>query len=135
MTSLRIDKCIISVSLLAEHCPQLKEFYVDDVYFTEEQDGVQVTFPCLIKCTFTKMCHSSTKALCMFLSSSPKLESVSFILCRLSLTMKNQILMLCKTYDSSDMYDSLYREIVFKWTDYNSHEDYYITKEGEIQDF
>lgn len=96
LTSLHIKNCKISISVLGKHCRVLKEFIIHDVNFTDEDDKIEIIFPCLNVCYFSKTRPSDTKGFCLLLSSSPKLESVSLFNCKLSLEMKNQILRLCK---------------------------------------
>ena len=93
------NDCTVSVSLLAEYCPALKELFAHRVNFTHD-DNLQLIFPSLTECTFSHNDPSVGKAVCLVISSSPTLKSISFIYCTLSREVQTQILLWCKNPSS-----------------------------------
>lgn len=97
LTSLKVNFCAMTVSVLGKHCPNLKEFLAESVNFTEEEENhLKPNFESLTHYCFTNIEPSSNKGICMLLSSAPKLDSISLKSCTLSLEMKTQILIWCK---------------------------------------
>ena len=95
LSTLCITKCSVSISLLAIHCPILKEFYADRVNFTHDVH-LKPKFRSLIKCSLSNTDPSDDESICLLFSSSPVLETLSLTCCTLSLQMKAHILGWCK---------------------------------------
>lgn len=96
LTYLKISSCAMSVSVLAMHCPVIKEFYAHRVNFVDNNYNFKPVFPSLTECTFSDIEPSAGNAVCLFISSSPVLRSISFTYCTLSHELQSQILLWCK---------------------------------------
>ena len=101
LTYLKISDCVMSVSGLAVYCPVLKEFFAHRVKFTDDDNLPPPIFSSLIECTFSHIDPSAGKEVCLFISSSPVLESISFTYCILSREVQIRILMWCKNPSAS----------------------------------
>lgn len=95
LTHFQISDCSMSIAALGMHCPILKEFIAVSVVFTDDKYNLKPCFASLTECIFSNIEPSSNRGICLLLSSSPKLESISFTKCILSPEMKSQILMWC----------------------------------------
>lgn len=97
LTSLKITGCTLSICVLGVSCPSLKEFFAECINFTDDYDyDLQPNFVSLIKCYFKDIEASSNEGVCSLLSSSLRLEFISFDKCMLSLELKAHILLWCK---------------------------------------
>lgn len=99
LTSLSVTNCTISISVLVESCPRIKELVLNRVHFLFDEDYKPV-FSSLSSCTFESInVSTSAKAISLLLSSSAKLESLSFKRCNLlSSEIKTHILKCCELY-------------------------------------
>lgn len=119
LTCLKFENCTVSVSTFAAHCPALEELSVTRVIFTDDDDDddhLKPHFASLTSCDFQEMEPTSYKAICFILSSSPKLEFISFKACILSLELKAGILLWCENASAKKIlfaYISMIREIKF----------------------
>lgn len=109
LTSLKISDCAMSISVLGINCPVLKEFCVNRVDFTDDDDRLlKPNFEFLTECEFTNIESTFYKEVSLLLSFSPRLEAISFDSCiRLVHTLKTEILLWCKIPSA--------KKIVLKW--------------------
>lgn len=101
LTSLAVTSCTISISVLVESCPRIKELVLNNVHFLFDEDSKPV-FSSLSSCTFASINENYSecaRAFSLFLSSSTKFESLSFKRCNLlSSEIKADILKCCELY-------------------------------------
>lgn len=105
LTSLTIGNCTVSLSVLSESCPRLKELNLDRVHFLLDNDS-NPRFNSLSSVTF-EYCNVSKniKAISLVVTSSEKLESLTFIGCNLSSSeIKESILKCCEMYSIQILY-------------------------------
>lgn len=97
LTSLSITGCTISLSVLYESCPCIKELYLIMVHFLVDDDSKPL-FNLLTSLTFENcIVEKNMKAMCLLLTSSEKLESLTFNRCKLeSSEIKAHILKCCE---------------------------------------
>lgn len=99
LTYLSMDHCTVSVSVIAECCPRLEILKLNSVHFLLDSDSKPI-FNSLSSITFENYnIPKCVKAITLLLSSSTKLESLSFETCHLfSSEIKALILKTCELY-------------------------------------
>ena len=96
LTSLSISNCAVSLSLLAVHCPFLKEIIFLDVNALDEDDNSLPTLSSLTQCEFRKIDVPVSDLVISLLSRAPNLETVAFTDGILSTEVRIEILVWCK---------------------------------------
>lgn len=105
LTSLTISFCTVSLSVLSESCPHLRELSLDRIHLLLDDDS-KPRFNSLFSLKFEYCIVSKNiKAISSLVTSSEKLESLTFIGCNLSSSeIKASILKCCEMYPIQILY-------------------------------